>query len=154
GTPARLMRAVRDALPATWGVVLQYPFYAGIAGMITDTKLNENIASFFVRVSSPTTYPPLVSLYSTVLGVFVPSGGSKWVIEAPDVMAAAHDQRVHLGWMVCVYDLGEAVANLVQPFWMLPTLAILGLRARDVMGFTFIVFLVLLPVVLALVTVM
>jgi short-chain fatty acids transporter len=56
--------------------------------------------------------------------------------------------------MVAVYDLGEALANLVQPFWMLPTLALLGLRARDVMGFTFIVFLVLLPVVLALVTVL
>jgi short-chain fatty acids transporter len=57
-----------------------------------------------------------------------------------------------MGWVVCVYDLGEALANLVQPFWMLPTLALLGLKARDVMGFTFIVFLALLPVVLALVT--
>jgi short-chain fatty acids transporter len=154
GTPARLMRAVREAVPATWGVVLQFPFYAGIAGMITYTRLNENVAALFGRVSTPATYPPRIALYSTALGVFVPSGGSKWVIEAPYVMAAAHEQHVHLGWMVAVYDLGEALANLVQPFWMLPTLAILGLRARDVMGFTFIVFLVLLPVVLALVTVM
>jgi short-chain fatty acids transporter len=151
-TPARLMRAVREAVPATWGVVLQYPFYAGIAGMITYTHLNERIAGFFVSISNARTFPPLIALYSTVLGVFVPSGGSKWVIEAPYVMAAAHDLRVHLGWMVCVYDLGEALANLVQPFWMLPTLAILGLKARDVMGFTFVIFLVLLPLVLALVT--
>ncbi|MBI3071000.1 MAG: short-chain fatty acid transporter [Deltaproteobacteria bacterium] len=150
-TPARLMRAVRDATPATWGVILQFPFYAGIAGMITYTGLNERIANFFVRISTPETYPPLISLYSTVLGVFVPSGGSKWVIEAPYVMQAAHDLKVHLGWMVAVYDLGEALANLVQPFWMLPTLAILGLKARDVMGFTFVVFLALMPVVLVLV---
>ena len=69
-------------------------------------------------------------------------------------MQAAHDLHVHLGWTVAVYDLGEALANLVQPFWMLPTLALLGLKARDVMGFTFVVFLVLVPVVLVLVTVL
>ena len=100
------------------------------------------------------TFPPLVAAYSALLGVFVPSGGSKWVIEAPYVIQAAHDLHVHLGWTVAVYNLGEALANLVQPFWMLPTLAILGLRARDVMGFTFVVFLVLLPLVLVLVTVL
>ena len=106
----------------------------------------------FVRVSTPTTFPPLVALYSAVLGVFVPSGGSKWVIEAPYVMAAAHALKVHLGWVVAAYDLGEALANLVQPFWMLPILGLFGLRARDVMGYTFVVFLVLPPVVLVLVT--
>jgi short-chain fatty acids transporter len=151
-TPARLMRAVREATPATWGVVLQFPFYAGISGMITYTALNERIAHVFVDLSSRTTFPPLIAAYSALLGVFVPSGGSKWVIEAPYVMQAAHDLHAHLGWTVTVYDLGEALANLVQPFWMLPTLAILGLRARDVMGFTFSVFVVLAPVVLVLVT--
>lgn len=152
GTPARLMRAFKEATPATWGVVLQFPFYAGIAGMITETALNERVARVFVGLSSRLTFPPLIAAYSALLGIFVPSGGSKWVIEAPYVMRAAHELHVHLGWTVAVYDLGEALANLVQPFWMLPTLAILGLRARDVMGFTFVVFLVLAPVVLVLVT--
>jgi short-chain fatty acids transporter len=151
-TPARLMRAFRDATPATWGVILQFPFYAGIAGIIAYTRLGATIAHAFVDVSSRLTFPPLIAAYSAVLGVFVPSGGGKWVIEAPYVIRAAHDLHVHLGWTVAVYDLGEALANLVQPFWMLPTLAILGLRARDVMGFTFTVFLVLAPLVLVLVT--
>jgi short-chain fatty acids transporter len=75
------------------------------------------------------------------------------VIEAPYVMAAAHSLHVHLGWVVSSYDLGEALANLLQPFWMLPVLGLFGLRARDVMGYTFIVCLVLTPVVLVLVTV-
>jgi short-chain fatty acids transporter len=154
GTPARLMRAVRDATPATWGVILQFPFYAGIAGMIAATKLNERIAGVFVSLSTPTTFPALMSLYSAGLGVFVPSGGGKWLIEAPYVMKAAHDLHVHIGWVVACYDLGEAVANLVQPFWMLPVLALCGLRARDVMGYTFLVFLVLLPLVLVLTTVL
>src|SRR4029450_11435383 len=98
------------------------------------------------------TVPPPLALYSAVLGVFVPSGGSKWVIEAPYVMSAAHTLKVHLGWVVSSYDLGEALANLVQPFWMLPVLGLFKLGARDVMGYTFVVFVALVPVVLALVT--
>jgi short-chain fatty acids transporter len=154
GTPARLMLAVRNATPAVWGVILQFPFYAGIAGVITATHLNEQLAGVFVRLSNTTTFPPLVALYSAVLGVFVPSGGSKWVIEAPYVMAAAHALNVHLGWIVTAYDLGEALANLVQPFWMLPILGLFRLGARDIMGYTAIVFLTLTPVVLVLVTIL
>jgi len=152
-TPARLMRAVQDATPAVWGIILQFPFYAGIAGIITATHLNERVANLFVSVSTPATFPTVVAIYSALLGVFVPSGGSKWVIEAPYVMAAAHTLRTHLGWVVSAYDLGEALANLVQPFWMLPILGMFRLSARDVMGYTFVVFLVLVPVVLALVTI-
>jgi short-chain fatty acids transporter len=152
GTPARLMRAVQNATPAVWGVILQFPFYAGIAGIITATHLSEQVANLFVRVSTPPTFPALVAIYSAVLGVFVPSGGSKWVIEAPYVMEAAHTLKVHLGWVVAAYDLGEALANLVQPFWMLPVLGLFKLGARDVMGYTIVVFLALTPVVIVLVT--
>jgi short-chain fatty acids transporter len=74
------------------------------------------------------------------------------VIEAPYVMAAAHTQQVHLGWVVAAYDLGEALANLIQPFWMLPILGIFKLGARDVMGYTLVVFIALVPTVLLLVT--
>ena len=153
-TPARLMHAVKGATPAVWGVILQFPFYAGIAGVITATQLSERIAHAFVGISSAETFPAIVATYSAVLGVFVPSGGSKWVVEAPYVMAAAHELKVHLGWVVASYDLGEALANLVQPFWMLPILGLFQLRARDVMGYTFVVFLVLVPVVLLLVTIL
>jgi len=151
-TPARLMRAVQDATPAVWGVILQFPFYAGIAGIITGTHLSERLAAAFVQISTPTTFPAVVAVYSAVLGVFVPSGGSKWIIEAPYVMGAAHSLQVHLGWVVASYDLGEALANLVQPFWMLPILGLFRLGARDVMGYTLVVFLALVPTVLILVT--
>jgi len=152
GTPARLMKAFKEATPGAWAIMLQYPFYAGLAAVVSKTHLNGLIARWFVSVSTPQSFPALIAVYSAVLGVLVPSGGSKWVIEAPYVMQAAHELHVHLGWMVAVYDLGEALANLVQPFWMLPVLGLLGLRARDVMGYTFLVFLVLTPVVLTLVT--
>jgi short-chain fatty acids transporter len=154
GTPASLGRAVRDATPSISGVLLQFPFYGGIFGIMTGTALSGAVADLFVHASNAMTYPAVIVLYSAVLGVFVPSGGSKWVIEAPYVLEAARHLGVPLGWMVVTYDLGEALANLLQPFWMLPILAMLGLRARDVMGYTWIVACALLPVVLLLVTVL
>ena len=87
-------------------------------------------------------------------GPLQPDLVSAILIQALEGMQAAHDLKVHLGWMVAVYDLGEALANLVQPFWMLPVLGLFGLKARDVMGYTFLVFLVLTPQVLVLVTVL
>jgi hypothetical protein len=96
-----------------------------------------------VRAGAPD--ETFLATYSAVLGVFVPSGGSKWVIEAPYVLRAARVLAVPDGWIVVTYNLLEAVANLLQPFWMLPVLALLGLRARDIMGYTYLVALVLLP---------
>jgi short-chain fatty acids transporter len=153
-TPHKFMNAVKEATPAVWGILLQFPFYAGIGAVLVKSGLSESIAHAFVSVSTKASYPALIALYSAALGFFVPSGGSKWIIEAPYVMRAAHDLHVHLGWMVAVYDLGEALANLVQPFWMLPVLGLFKLRAKDVMGTTTIVFIVLTPVVLILVTVL
>jgi short-chain fatty acids transporter len=153
-TPASLMRAVREATPATWGVLLQFPFYAGIFGIMTGTRLSEAMAGLFVHASNATLYPAAILTYSGVLGMFVPSGGAKWMIEAPYVLQSAHLLGVHNGWMVITYNLGEAIANLLQPFWMLPVLALLGLRARDIMGYTYLIAAVLFPVALVLVTVL
>ncbi len=106
GAPARLMRAVQDAIPAVWGVILQFPFYAGIAAIIRHASQRAGRPPVRPRVITAN-FPALVAIYSAVLGVFVPSGGSKWVIEAPYVMAAAHKIKVHLGWVVASYDLAR-----------------------------------------------
>jgi short-chain fatty acids transporter len=153
-TPASLMRAVRDATPAAAGVLLQYPFYAGIFGIMVGTRLSAAIADLFVNVSSATWYPAMIYTYSAVLGLFVPSGGAKWVIEAPYVLTSAKALGVPGGWMVVTYDLGEAIANLLQPFWMLPILGLLGLKARDIMGYTYLIALILFPVAMLLVTIL
>ena len=89
-----------------------------------------------------------MGIYSAVLGFFVPSGGGKWIIEAPYVMQAANELKVHLGWAVQVYNAAEALPNLINPFWMLPLLGILELKARDVIGFTIVQFIVHVPLVL------
>jgi len=122
-------------VPATAGVLIQFPFYGGIFGLITLSPLSAMLAHFFVRISSQNSYPLLVSCYSAILGLFVPSGGSKWIIEAPYVLQAAKDLHVNLGWVVQTYNAAEALPNLVNPFWMLPLVGILKTRARDLVGF-------------------
>jgi short-chain fatty acids transporter len=133
--PRSFIRAVNDAVPATSGVLIQFPFYGGIFGIITMSTISHELTQFFVRVSTQGTYPLLVSLYSALLGMFVPSGGSKWIIEAPYVLQAAKDLQVNLGWVVQIYNAAEALPNLVNPFWMLPLLGILKVRARDLVGY-------------------
>jgi short-chain fatty acids transporter len=148
--PHRFLRAVAESIPATGGVLLQFPFYAVILGMIAGTGLSGKLAHLFVSVTSHNTFAVLVGLYSAGLGVFIPSGGSKWVVEAPYVMQAAITNRVHLGWVVQTYNASEALPNLINPFWMLPLLAILKLRARDLVGYGMLQLLVLFPIALLL----
>jgi short-chain fatty acids transporter len=151
-TPVRFLSAFRDATPPVWGMLLQFPFYAGIFGVMTGTQLSDSIAHLFVRASSPTWYPALIFAYSTTLGMFVPSGGAKWMIEAPYVIQSAKALGVSSGWTVVTYNLGEAITNFFQPFWMVAILALLGLRARDIMGYTYLVGIILFPIAILLVT--
>jgi short-chain fatty acids transporter len=145
--PKRFMRAVVECIPATGGVLIQFPFYAVIFGMITGTGIADSLAKLFASVSTHGTYPLLVAIYSAVLGIFIPSGGSKWVIEAPYVLQAANLHQVHLGWVVQIYNASEALPNLVNPFWMLPLLGILKLKARDIVGYGVLQLIVHIPVV-------
>src|SRR6202050_901599 len=145
--PRRFMRAVADCVPATSGVLIQFPFYAVIFGMIVGTGIADAFAKLFAGVRTHNTYPLLVAMYSAVLGVFIPSGGSKWVIEAPYVLQAANLHQVHLGWVVQIYNASEALPNLVNPFWMLPLLGILKLKARDIVGYGVLQLAIHVPVV-------
>lgn len=145
--PKRFLQAVAHAVPATGGVIIQFPFYAVIFGMIAGTGISSWLAKLFARVTTEGTYPLLVALYSAVLGVFVPSGGSKWVIEAPYVLQAANLQHVHLGWVVQIYNAAEALPNLINPFWMLPLLGLLRVKARDLVGYGTLQMMVHIPIV-------
>ncbi|MGA3294231.1 MAG: TIGR00366 family protein [Candidatus Acidiferrales bacterium] len=149
--PRSFTRAVNDAVPATAGVLIQFPFYGGIFGIVTMSPMSRELAGFFVRISSQHSFPVLVAIYSGILGLFVPSGGSKWIIEAPYVLQAAKDVHVNLGWVVQIYNTAEALPNLVNPFWMLPLLGILKARARDLVGYGFLYFVVNSALVLFLV---
>jgi len=152
--PKRFLVSVAKSVPATGGVLIQFPFYGAIAAIMTQAPnadghtLSHQIAEAFVAISTQGLYPVVIGVYSAVLGFFIPSGGGKWLLEAPYVMQAANDLKVHLGWAVQVYNAAEALPNLINPFWMLPLLGVLGLKARDIVGFTFLQLCVHLPLVL------
>lgn len=154
GTPRNFLNAVTKAVPAVSGVLIQFPLYGSIAFMMTnaynaqDLSLSHYIAEFFVSIASQETFAIVMGIYSAILGFFIPSGGGKWIIEAPYVMQAANDLKVHLGWSVQIYNAAEALPNLINPFFMLPMLGILKLKAKDVIGFTVTQLIFHIPLVL------
>jgi short-chain fatty acids transporter len=149
--PRFFVHAVTAAVPSVAGVLIQYPLYGGIVKMMTESGLAKDLAHFFVAVSTHQTYPVLVGIYSAFLGMFIPSAGGKWLIEAPYILDAAKSLQMHLGWVVQIYNATEALANLIHPFWMLPLLGILGLKPRDIVGYSMLQFVVHVPLVLLLV---
>lgn len=145
--PKRFLRAVMECVPGTAGVIIQFPLYAVIFGMIVGTGLSDKAARLLTSVSTHNTFALFVALYSATLGVFIPSGGSKWIIEAPYVLQAAIQHHVNLGWVVQIYNASEALPNLINPFFMLPLLGILRLRARDLVGYGLLQLVVQAPIV-------
>lgn len=152
--PRSFLDAVARAVPTTTGVLIQFPLYGSIAAIMTTVNgsdgqtLAHHISTFFVQIASHDTYALLMGTYSAVLGFFIPSGGGKWIIEAPYVMQVANELQYHRGWAVQIYNAAEALPNLINPFYMLPLLGVLGLRARDLIGFSFVQLLVHAPLVL------
>jgi short-chain fatty acids transporter len=140
--PKRFLRSVGKAVPSVAGILIQFPLYGSISFILTKAigsdgnPLSHHISNFFVSISTHDTFSALMGIYSSVLGFFVPSGGGKWIIEAPYLMQAANELHVHLGWTVMVYNAAEALPNLINPFFMMALLGVLGLRARDIVGYT------------------
>ncbi|WP_146363429.1 short-chain fatty acid transporter [Arthrobacter yangruifuii] len=157
GTPRNFLQAVTKAVPATAGILVQFPLYAAMAAILTKAEgsggmtVSAHLAEFFTSIGSGGGFAVVIALYTAILGIFVPSGGGKWLVEAPYVMQSATDVEMNLGWTVQIYNVAEALPNLVNPFFMLPLLAVLKLRARELVGFTFLQFTIHLPVVLLLV---
>lgn len=140
--PKRFLNAVEKSVPSVAGILIQFPIYGSIAYILTKASnsdgqtLSHYISNFFVQISNQETFSALMGIYSAVLGFFIPSGGGKWIIEAPYLMQAANDLKVHLGWTVMVYNAAEALPNLINPFFMMALLGVLGLKARDIVGYT------------------
>lgn len=127
---------VREGIAGTWGFILQFPFYAGIFGLISATGLGVVISSAFTAVSTATTWPLIAFLYSGILNIAVPSGGSKFVIEAPYIIPTTLDLNADLSLVMQAYQMGDAVFNLLIPFFALPYLANFKLKFGEVVGYT------------------
>lgn len=138
GSPHSFIDSVKRAVPSTYGIIIQFPLYAGIFGMISYSGLAGIIAHWFVSVSTPRTYPWIVFLYTGFLDFFVPSGGSKFVIEAPYIVPAGEQLGIKAAQVVNAYTGGSLWSNLIQPFWALPTLAAFKVRFQDILPYTFL----------------
>lgn len=143
GTPLAYVHAFTKAASGASGIILQFPFYAGIMGIITGVGasgicLGTVISDACISISTPATYPLLTFLCAAILNMFVPSGGGHWAIQAPIMFAAGANLGVDPGLTGTAIAWGDAWTNLIQPFWALPALAIAKLNAKDIMGYCLI----------------
>ncbi len=139
-TPIQYIRAFSESTKSASGILLQFPFYAGIMGMMMGANseglsLGGAISNFFIQISNETTFPLFTFLSAGIVNIFVPSGGGQWAVQAPIMIPAGAELGVPAAKTAMAIAWGDAWTNLIQPFWALPALAIAGLGARDMMGF-------------------
>ena len=146
GTPINTVRAVNNAAKSVGGILLQFPFYAGIMGIMTakgptDVSLAGAISDMFVNISNKTTFPLFSFLSAGIVNIFVPSGGGQWAVQGPIMMPASITLGVDAAKTAMAIAWGDAWTNMIQPFWALPVLGIAKLGAKNIMGYCLIVLL-------------
>jgi short-chain fatty acids transporter len=139
GTPKRFLAAVQEAIKGASGIVIQFPFYAGIMGMMTASGLAVVMSEAFVSISNDVTFYFFAFLSAGIVNFFVPSGGGQWAVQAPIMLDAAQTLDASVAKTAMAVAWGDAWTNLIQPFWALPALAIAGLKAKDIMGYCVII---------------
>lgn len=145
GDLRKYVDAIGEAAGGAAGILLQFPFYAGIMGLMvatnpeTGVSLASIIANFFTSISNNITFPMLTFLSAGIINFFVPSGGGQWAVQAPIVMPAATQMGIDYGRSAMAIAWGDQWTNMIQPFWALPALGVAGLSARNIMGYLVIV---------------
>jgi short-chain fatty acids transporter len=142
GSPKRFLETLDEAVRGVAGVLIQFPFYAGIMGMMSASGLAAELANGFVSISSAHTLPLVSFLSAGFINIFIPSGGGQWAVQGPILIEAAQSLNADIGDVITGFAWGDAWTNMIQPFWALPALAIAGLKARDIMGFCVVIMLV------------
>ena len=138
-TPKRFLQAFQNAVVGCSGIILQFPLYSGIMGMMIGSGLAVMMSEFFVSIASDVTLPFFSFLSAGIVNFFVPSGGGQWAVQAPIMVPAAVDLGVDVSRISMAVAWGDAWTNMIQPFWALPALGIAGLGARDIMGYCIMV---------------
>ncbi|CAN5776513.1 short-chain fatty acid transporter [soil metagenome] len=139
-SPIHYVELVADASTTVGQIIIQYPLYAGIMGMMIDTGLVSVIADFFTAISSAGTLGFWSFVSGGIVNFFVPSGGGQWAVQGPIFIEAANNLGTDPSRIVMGVAYGDQWSNMVQPFWTIPLLAIAGLHMRQIMGYTFVIF--------------
>jgi short-chain fatty acids transporter len=136
GSLKRFLRAIDSAIGGTSGILIQFPLYFGIMGIMSGTGLVESLSMAMVRLSTPETFELWTVLSAGIVNVFVPSGGGQWAVQGPLLIRAALDLGVPLDRTILAMAYGDEITNMLQPFWALPLLGITGLAAKDILPYT------------------
>lgn len=139
--PRNYLNAMSSAIGTSSGIILQFPLYAGVMGMMVGSGLAAEMSQWFVDVSTAQSFPVITFLSAGVVNFFVPSGGGQWAVQAPIVVPAAAELGVPLSKAAMAVAWGDAWTNMIQPFWALPLLALSGLNLRQIMGYCVVILL-------------
>ncbi len=139
--PRNYLNAMNSAIGNSSGIILQFPLYAGVMGMMVGSGLAGAMSQWFVDISSAQSFPVITFLSAGVVNFFVPSGGGQWAVQAPIVVPAAAELGVPVSKAAMAVAWGDAWTNMIQPFWALPLLALSGLNLRQIMGYCVVILL-------------
>ncbi|MBD3638070.1 MAG: short-chain fatty acid transporter [Crocinitomicaceae bacterium] len=137
----KYVKAANDAISGATGILLQFPLYFGILGIMIGSGLIIDISDWFVSISTKETFSIFTFFSAGLVNVFVPSGGGQWVVQGPVIISAAQELGVSYPKAIMALSYGDQLTNMIQPFWALPLLGITGLKARDILPYTLILFL-------------
>ncbi|MGM0704120.1 MAG: short-chain fatty acid transporter [Pseudomonadota bacterium] len=137
-TPRSLLESLQEAIKGGAGIVIQFPFYAGIMAIMVQSGLAETLSGALISFATEATLPFWSFISAGIVNIFVPSGGGQWAVQAPVMLPAAEALGVDVPRIAMAVAWGDAWTNLLQPFWALPVLGIAGLKAKDIMGFCLI----------------
>lgn len=136
GSFKNFLNAVEEAISGASGILIQFPLYFGIIGIMSSTGMVTDISSFFVSIANETTLPIYTFFSAGLVNIFVPSGGGQWAIQGPVIVDAAHQLGVPLNKMIMALAYGDQITNMLQPFWALPLLGITKLKAKEILPYT------------------
>ena len=135
-------KAINSAIGGAAGILIQFPLYFGILGIMKDSGLVSIMSDFFVNISNETTFPVFTFISGAIVNIFVPSGGGQWAIQGPIIMEAASNIGASFNKSIMALAYGDQLTNMLQPFWALPLLWITGVKAREIIPYTFYLFLI------------
>ena len=139
-TPKNFYTAFAEGVKVSWGIVLQFPIYAGIQGMMASSGLAVTFATWFINLATTATFPLWNYIIGAFVNLFIPSSGGIWIVLGPIVVSAGQTLGVSPPTIVESFMFGEAFSNIIQPFWAITMLAIVGLKIKDIIGYCIIGF--------------
>ena len=137
-----MLSAVDDAIGGAAGILIQFPLYFGIMGVMKDSGLINMMAEFLASNSTATSFPIITFFSAGLINIFIPSGGGQWAVQGPIIIQTATELNIPLGKAILSMAYGDQLTNMLQPFWALPLLGITGLKAKEILPYTLFIMLV------------